>query len=121
MKRLLFLAALALVSMLILAFTTGVHKHPTAGAQTQPTKTVSIQFFRFSPANITVEQGTKGVWVNKDSVHHTATADNGTSFDSGVLRKGERYSHTFTTTGKKAYHCAIHPFMKGSVTVKPRQ
>jgi plastocyanin len=33
------------------------------------------------------------------------------------LRKGERYSHTFKSTGKKPYHCKPHPFMRGSITV----
>ena len=45
-------------------------------------------------------------------------ANNGRSFDSGRLGKGQRYTHTFKRTGKKPYHCEIHPHMKGRITVK---
>jgi plastocyanin len=87
-------------------------------ARKQRTRTVLIQNFSFKPAHITIKRGTKVIWINKDSVQHTATANNGKSFDSGLLRKGKRYSHTFKRTGKKRYHCVPHPHMKGSVTVK---
>jgi plastocyanin len=87
-------------------------------ARKQRTKTVLIQNFSFKPAHITIKRGTKVIWINKDSVQHTATANNGKSFDSGLLRKGKRYSHTFKRTGKKRYYCVPHPHMKGSVTVK---
>jgi plastocyanin len=77
-----------------------------------------IQNFRFKPANITVKRGTKVRWINKDSTAHTATANNGRSFDSGLLRKGQRYTHTFKSAGKKRYHCEPHPHMRGTVVVK---
>ena len=95
-----------------------VSEHGTALAQKQPTRTVSIQNFSFKPANITIKRGTKVIWINKDTTQHTATANNARSFDSGTLGPGRRFSHTFKRAGKKAYHCEIHPSMKGSVTVK---
>jgi len=110
MKRLLFLAALSIVAVLMFA--------SVAGAQKQATKTVVIQGFSFHPAHITVTRGTKVTWINKDMTKHTATANNG-AFDSGVLRPGQSYSHTFKTAGRtNNYHCEIHPSMMGSVTVK---
>ena len=81
-------------------------------------KTVVIQNFRFKPANITIKRGTKVRWINKDSTAHTATANNGRSFDSGRLGKGQRYTHTFKSAGKKRYHCEPHPHMRGTVVVK---
>ena len=104
---------LALVSTMFV-----VSEHGTALAQKQPTRTVSIQNFSFKPANITIKPGTKVIWINRDSTAHTATANNARSFDSGTLGPGRRFSHTFKRAGKKAYHCEIHPSMKGSVTVK---
>jgi len=121
MKRVILLmtvAALVVVGTLFVVSVAGAHKHPTARAHKHPTTTVLIKNFSFKPANITIKRGTKVIWINKDSVQHTATANNGRSFDSGLLSKGQRYSHTFKRTGKKAYHCKPHPFMKGSVTVK---
>jgi plastocyanin len=121
MKRIILLmtvAALVVVSTLLIVSASGAHKHPTAMAQKHPTRTVSIQNFSFKPANITIKRGTKVKWINKDSTAHTATANNGRSFDSGRLGPGQRYSHTFKSAGKKSYHCEIHPDMRGSVVVK---
>ena len=111
-KEFLKLGTLGLVGGASLALSSAV------GAKKPPTKTVLIQGFKFKPANITIKRGTKVRWINKDGTQHTATANNGRSFNSGLLRKGERYSHTFKSTGKKPYHCKPHPFMRGSVTVK---
>jgi plastocyanin len=121
MRRIILLmtvAMLVVVSTLFVVSASGAYKHPTAKAQKQTTKTVLIQGFRFKPAQITIKRGTKVTWINKDSHPHTATAINGKSFDSGRLGKGQRYTHTFKSVGKKKYLCEIHPFMRGSVVVK---
>ena len=122
MRRIILLmtvATLVVVSTFYFVSASGAHKHPATKAQNQPpTRTVVIQNFRFKPANITVKRGTKGRWINKDSTAHTATANNSRSFDSGLLRKGQRYTHTFKSAGKKRYHCEPHPHMRGTVVVK---
>jgi plastocyanin len=121
MRRIILLmtvATLVVVGTLFAVSVAGAHKHPTAMAQKHPTKTVLIQDFRFKPAHITIKRGTKVRWINKDISPHTATANNGRSFDSGRLGKGQSYTHTFKSAGKKPYHCEIHPHMKGRITVK---
>jgi plastocyanin len=122
MKRLLFLAALCLVAVLTFVSVAAAQKASVVGTQTQKkqaTRTVVIQGFSFNPAHITVKRGTRVTWINRDMTKHTATASNG-AFDSGILRPGQSYSHTFKTAGRtNKYHCEIHPFMKGSVTVTP--
>jgi plastocyanin len=120
------LAALVVVSTLFVVSVAAAHKHPaanahkhpTAKAHKHPTKTVVIRGFRFRPAQITIKRGTRVRWINKDPHLHTVTANKKGSFNSGRLGKGQRYSHIFKTAGKKAYHCEIHPFMRGSVLVK---
>ena len=121
MRRIILLmtvAALVVVSTLFAVSVAGAHKHPTAKAQKHPTRTVLIQNFSFKPANITIKRGTKVRWINKDTAPHTATANNPRRFDSGRLGKGQSYTHTFKSVGKKPYHCEIHPDMKGRITVK---
>jgi plastocyanin len=129
MWRIVFLvtvAALVLVSTPFVVSAVGAHKQPKAVASQQPkavasqqpTRTVEIQGFRFRRANITIKRGTRVRWINRDSAAHTATANNVRSFDSGRLRQGQRYSHTFKMAGKKGYHCKIHPHMRASVVVK---
>ena len=108
-KILLRLAALSLVALLLFA--------PTVGAQGK-NMTVSIKNFAFNPPNMTVAPGTTLTWVNNDQVPHTATATNPAGvFDSGTLQPGQSYSFTFNKPGTYAYHCAIHPYMTGTVTV----
>jgi plastocyanin len=121
MRRIILLmtvAALVVVSTLFFVSASGAHKRPTAKAQKHPTRTVLIKNFRFQPAHITIKRGTKVRWINKDTHPHTATANNKRSFDSGRLGKGQRYTHTFKSVGKKPYHCEIHPFMRGRITVR---
>ena len=110
--------AMVVVGTLLVVSVAGAHKHPTAKAHKHPARTVSIQNFRFKPAHITIKRGTKVRWINKDSTTHTATANNGRSFDSGRLGKGQSYTHTFKSAGKKSYHCEIHSHMKGRITVR---
>lgn len=77
---------------------------------------VNIEGFAFSPANITITPGDKVTFTNSDGAPHTATADNG-SFDTGRLNRGQSASLTFSTAGTYTYFCAIHPNMKGTITV----
>ena len=55
-------------------------------------------------------------WTNNDVIQHTVTSDEGL-FDSGPLSPGDTFDNTFETPGEFGYHCAIHPFMTGVVTV----
>jgi plastocyanin len=110
MRRLIYLGALALVLVVLIA--------PSAratGLQTTTT-TVYIKDFYFSPAKITVEPGTTVTWVNKGRHPHTVTSFDG-QFDSGTLWPGESYKVTFKGHGTIGYYCAIHPSMTGSVSV----
>jgi plastocyanin len=79
--------------------------------------TVEINNFAFTPASLTVSAGTSVSWKFDDSTQHTVTADDN-SFTSEAMGDGQTYTHTFDTKGTLAYHCSIHPFMKGSVEVK---
>ncbi len=77
---------------------------------------VRISGFAFQPSDLTVKAGTTVTWTNTDAAPHTVTADDG-SFTSGTLTTGQTFTHTFSQAGRVAYHCAIHPDMKASVTV----
>jgi LPXTG-motif cell wall-anchored protein len=77
---------------------------------------VAIADFHFSPATTTIHVGDAITWSNNGPSSHTATASNG-SFNTGILKKGQSVSHTFTQPGTYAYVCQIHPFMHGSVIV----
>ncbi len=77
---------------------------------------VEIEDFAYAPDPVTIEEGGKVTWINRDSDPHTATADDG-SFDTGTLEEGKLGSESFKEPGAYAYTCTIHPEMEGTVEV----
>uniref|UniRef100_UPI002589A9E7 cupredoxin domain-containing protein n=1 Tax=Thiomonas sp. TaxID=2047785 RepID=UPI002589A9E7 len=71
----------------------------------------------FHPDSVTVAPGTTVTWTNDDAFGHTTTSD-AKLWDSGVLAPGKSFSRTFDKPGSFPYHCAVHTFMTGTVTVK---
>jgi plastocyanin len=67
-------------------------------------------------AGVTISVGSRVTWTNTDPVSHTTTSDIG-FWDSGEIGPGGVFSQTFDTPGTYTYHCAIHSFMTGTVTV----
>jgi plastocyanin len=107
-----------LIARIAAAFTLliGVGLGNAGPANAQSTTTITIAGFAFSPANVTVQAGDTVVFVNNDSVAHTATANDG-SFDTGTIQPGSSASVTFSSAGTFSYFCQIHPNMTGSITV----
>jgi plastocyanin len=58
--------------------------------------------------------------VNNDGTPHAIASDAGSprAFSSDSLSTGASYTFTFTQTGTYAYHCSIHPSMKGTIIVQ---
>jgi plastocyanin len=77
---------------------------------------VAIRGLAFRPPDLSVPAGTEVTWTNQDPTPHTVTADGG-GFESDVLAQGETFAWTFETSGTVTYHCAIHPDMRGTITV----
>lgn len=78
---------------------------------------VKISNFKFSPASVTVKHGARVTVTNRDSAAHTATADDGHSFDTGNLADGASQTISVSKPGSYPYHCTIHPFMHGTLVV----
>jgi plastocyanin len=86
----------------------------TSGAGTPASGTaVAIDNFAFSPATLNVTTGQQVTWTNQQDVAHTVTADGG-AFDH-PMPSGATFSFAFAKAGSFAYHCTIHPFMKGTI------
>ena len=88
-----------------------------APAKTSRSTEAKIADFAFSPANIEVKVGDKITWTNDDADAHTVTATSGAEFDSGTLAQGADFTFEAKKPGTIAYFCAIHPSMKGTITV----
>ncbi|HMI82156.1 MAG TPA: plastocyanin/azurin family copper-binding protein [Solirubrobacterales bacterium] len=88
----------------------------TPAAQASATKTVAIRGFAFRPPTIRVRKGGRVAFVNSSKTAHTATRAG--SFDTRRIGPGESETVRFERRGTFAYHCKIHPFMKGRVVVE---
>jgi plastocyanin len=71
----------------------------------------------YAPQELRVAAGTTVKWVNMGKEFHTVTSsDEGRPFDVG-LDSGKSATVTFDKVGVYAYHCGVHPQMKGVVRV----
>ncbi|MFE3827996.1 cupredoxin domain-containing protein [Streptomyces sp. NPDC059092] len=92
---------------------------PSPPASAGGSARVTIDNFTYAPSHLTVAPGAEVTVVNKDSVAHTVTATTGKAFDTGTIGPGK--TATFTAPAKAGaypYTCTIHPFMKGTLTVR---
>lgn len=86
------------------------------GASTYPNK-------GFTPDNITLVLGVNNTvtWTNNDVSVHTVTSTavppGAAPFDSGYLSTGDTFTYTFAVPGTYEYHCQLHPWMTGFITV----
>jgi len=86
---------------------------------------VEMTGFAFVPEKITVNKGTKIIWINKDSVGHSIKSDPHPEhslfpeMNSSDLSLDQSYSFIFEKEGVYSYHCDPHPrIMKGEIIVK---
>ena len=75
----------------------------------------NVEFY-YQPKEVTISNDTYVTWVNQDSAIHTATANNG-SFDTGIIPIDANATVIINGSGKLEYHCTIHPWMQGTITV----
>ncbi|MGW4202163.1 cupredoxin domain-containing protein [Streptomyces sp. NPDC004726] len=80
---------------------------------------IAIEDFTLAPANLEVSPGTEVTVTDRDSVTHTVTATGSKPFDTGDITAGSTATFTApSTAGSYPYTCTIHPFMKGTLTVR---
>jgi plastocyanin len=75
---------------------------------------IGIHDYAYDPATLSIPVGTTVSWTNHDADSHTVT---GSGLKSKSLAAGETYSFAFMQAGTFAYACALHPQMKGTITV----
>ncbi len=76
----------------------------------------------YDPDEARVPQGHVVVWVNEDSVAHTATSqdDFGDTFDTSLIDNGEEYrlDTTDLAVGQYPYFCIVHPWMSSVLIIE---
>ena len=83
------------------------------GAAMENEVEIEIRNSQFNPNSITIQPGTRVVWVNKDSETHSVdpgTFMNGTDdfLASKNMDQNDTFGVTFTKTGTIKYYCSIH-------------
>jgi plastocyanin len=109
------IAAVAAIFGLLLA---GIHSPGAAAgdsATASRTATVRIVNFAFGPATLRVAKGSEVAFSNSSRTVHTATR--GGAFDTGRIKPGKSVTVRFRQKGTFAYHCEIHPQMRGTIVV----
>jgi len=81
----------------------------------------------YDPLSLTVKKGDEIDVVNKDSSPHTVTSgkapdapDAGKQFDTSIVNVGAsaKVATANLEPGEYDFHCAVHPFMMGKITVQ---
>ncbi|MGB0911219.1 MAG: cupredoxin domain-containing protein, partial [Nitrospirales bacterium] len=77
----------------------------------------------FSPHSISTVSGTMVQWENRTREPHTILSDDcfrgsRCSFESRIIEPGGTFAVPNLPPGEYAYHCGIHPFMRGILTVR---
>jgi plastocyanin len=118
------LAVIASLALVLVGCGGGSSPYGSAKSSGSSTQTavagsaVNISNFKFSPRSVTAKPGARVTVSNEDSATHTATADDGHSFDTGDLAQGQSHTISLSKPGSYPYHCSIHPYMHGTFVIK---
>jgi plastocyanin len=97
---------------------------PTYVVRIPPGAAMRDSPIHYYPDNIAIPSGITVVWFNDDPGQpHTVTSGefgskaSGAFFNSGIIPYTAGFQHTFDGTRKVIYHCEIHPWRIGVVSV----
>jgi len=105
-----------LFAVLLIGAISPISKSTQASAAQQPSEHI-IEIKNFMFMKITVPQGTKVTWVNRDDVPHTVI-ERRQLFHSAALDTNDRFSYVFDKPGTYDYFCSLHPQMVAKVVVQ---
>ncbi len=77
---------------------------------------VDIEGFEFRPETPVVKPGDVIVWMNRDIVSHTVSAEDG-SWDSGQIKAGGSWETVVEVDTFKSYFCQFHPSMVAGLDI----
>jgi plastocyanin len=121
-RRILILFAIAALAFVLVACGSSSKNSssntPTTAAAASSgaaSDTITIQNLKFT--SITVKPGATVTVKNEDTTTHTSSADNG-EWNTGNIDAGSSATFTAPTKpGSYKFHCTIHTFMTGTLTV----
>ena len=125
-----FVVAIAIVAAMgVITFTGPYHKiNKAAAAPSHTYPVIHAQIVtdpktigRYVPSTVTAHVGQTISFANNSNAVHTVTsnASNGGVFNSGDIQIGATWQFVPTKTGTFPYYCIYHPYMHGTIVVKP--
>lgn len=120
-RALVIVAVLVLAGIVLVLSRAAAHNADAVSRRFAPASTVRRVTMRrtaYWPARLEVAVGDTVEWANDDIVTHTASADDGKTFDSPDLAPSQSWRTVVTAPGTFTYHCALHPTMKGTVVAR---
>jgi len=85
--------------------------------------TVGVNAAAYSPQTISISTGDTIRWRANEYYNNSGTSEqhdvvsNDSLFDSGLMNLGSTFTYTFINAGTYEYHCSVHTWMYGTVTV----
>jgi plastocyanin len=104
------------LALLLSAAPVGADGPPAGVITAQMVEGADTSQWGYTPQAASLSAGQDLVWTNIGAIPHTATEDSG-RWDTGLLSPGATASVNFAAPGTYAYHCTLHPWMKGTVVV----
>ena len=105
---------LTLVSMTLVAIPTLLRSQQRG--PTPKRHTIEMVNFEFRPAVVRVAAGDTVIWINRDVVPHTATAQG--AWETGNIGSQETGRVIVKRSGEQNYLCEYHSSMRGKLIVK---
>jgi plastocyanin len=109
------LAIAALVAVIGAWLAVGAVASPAASHTNKILENETTHKYHYTPLSMSVKKGDTVVWSNKSDHKHTVTFDTGTY--NKTVTPGNSVSRKFNQTGTFKYHCNIHSYMHGTITV----
>ncbi len=104
----------------ILGFCIFIRFTQVQGADIKSLHQIVMKSISFDPKTLTIKSGESVEWMNQSLTQHSATADDGKSFDTGLLEPQKKSKQIqFNTAGTFLYHCSVHgKTMHATIIVK---
>lgn len=107
------------LTMVAVTLILGIACQGLAAEIRQITHQITMKSISYDPKVIHIKSGDSVEWVNKSYTEHSATADDGKSFDTGYVEPQKLSQKiVFAQAGTYMYHCSMHgKSMSGEVIV----
>ena len=105
--------------LVLLTMTVNSQSVLAANNKSNTDSVVVIKKFKFIPQEITIKQGQKIRWINREKrqYHNVWFEALGEEEPEDYLFSGDTYERHFKKTGSFPYRCGPHPKMTGTVHV----